>query len=110
MFKFRRLICSVKNSFSNKFLPPSSVSFFQRRADFDAALRGVLRAFENRVCVAVDLPVPDAIPAVSLAQALRLDPDVIALRYPCADIPNDLHIAVASTQPIDGAHTTVAVV
>ncbi len=80
-----------------------------RRADFDAALRGVLRAFENRVRVAVDLPVPEAVPAADFAHALRLDPDVIALRYPSGEIPTDVHVVVASTVPIDGAVATVAI-
>jgi len=53
-----------------------------RRADFDAALRSILRAYdpESTLRVAVGLPVPEAVPVSDVAGAVRLDPDVVAVR------------------------------
>jgi len=69
-----------------------------RRADFDAALRSVLRAFdpESTLRVAVGLPVPEAVAACDVATALRLDPDVIAVRRPG---PGDVALLRAAGVP-----------
>jgi hypothetical protein len=62
--------------------PPSVLAVAAgRRQDLDAALRGILAAFDpERMCrVAVDLPVPEVLSVSSLKAALSLDPDVVCM-------------------------------
>jgi len=52
-----------------------------RYADFDATLRGVLRAFDATATkrVAVGLPAPEALAVADLDEALSQDPDVVCV-------------------------------
>ncbi|MHC4338769.1 MAG: type II secretion system F family protein [Planctomycetota bacterium] len=62
--------------------PPSVLAVAaSRQHDLDAALRGILAAFdpERMSRVAVDLPVPEALSVSSLEAALSLDPDVVCM-------------------------------
>lgn len=53
-----------------------------RYADKDACFRAILGAFdERRKCVAVNLPVPEALSAPDLEAALSQDPDVVCVPH-----------------------------
>jgi hypothetical protein len=69
-----------------------------RRADYDAVLRSILRGFDpaTTLRLAVGLPVPEAVAAPDTEAALRLDPDVVVVRRPW---PIDISLLLAARVP-----------